>query len=78
MLIKIYGNWNDDGEPLEKLCKVDARCEPEHSDHDQWLAEQDEDYGEIFYYLSLNEPILGNWGDITVNGYEIVKENENA
>ena len=77
-LVTIHGYWKDTKEPLTRLCKIDSRVNPNHSDHQQFLWDIDNDESQddnaIFYYLEPDEKIIGDWGDVYVYKFEIEGE----
>lgn len=70
--VRIYGYWKDTKEPIDRLCKVDSRVNPNHWAHQQflWDLDSDEDDG-VFYYFEPDEHILGDKGDFYVTKYTV-------
>jgi hypothetical protein len=74
-LITIQGYWKDTKEPISRLCKIDARANPNHWAHQQFLWDLDSDADDdIFYYFEPDEHIIGDKGDFIV--YKFKMENE--
>lgn len=74
-LLTIHGYWKDTKEPISRLCCIDSRIDPNHSDHQQflWDLDSDEDDG-VFYYFEPNEHIIGDKGDFYVFKFELEGE----
>lgn len=75
MKIEIYGQWNDTHEHFERICSVDARANPHHKQHQEWIRSCDKSSDDdIFYYFEPDQPIIGNHGDFTVHNFQILEE----
>jgi hypothetical protein len=74
-LLTIHGYWKDTKEPITRLCSIDSRIDPNHSDHQQFLWDLDnDDDNDIFYYFEPDEHIIGDKGDFYVFKFELQGE----
>lgn len=74
--VTIYGYWKDNKEPIERLCKVDSRVDPNHKDHDTFIDGLDDDPTDdiVFYYFAPDEKIVGEHSDFVVYKFKLEGE----